>query len=140
MTAKNNLYWGATCLVCVAFSMGGAVDALRLPPAVRVMTHLGYPEYVMTILGVWKLLAVPVLLVRGFGLVKEWAYAGLVIDVTGAIASHAFVGDGPGDIAPPAFVLALLVTSWALRPLERRVQRATREAAGTAPGGEAPSL
>ncbi|MDB4977070.1 MAG: hypothetical protein JWN48_5411 [Myxococcaceae bacterium] len=123
MTTSTNrtLYWAATGLIAVAFTMGGVVDSLRLPEAIKVMSHLGYPAYFASIIGAWKLLAVVTLLVPGYALLKEWAYAGLFFDVTGAIASHVAVGDGLADVLPPVIVLALVVASWALRPASRRL-------------------
>ena len=118
---KQKLYWVATGLIAVAFTMGGVVDSLRLPEAIKIMSHLGYPAYFASIVGAWKLLAVGTVLVPGYALLKEWAYAGLFFDVTGAIASHIAVGDGLADVLPPVIVLALVVASWALRPTSRRL-------------------
>jgi DoxX-like family len=91
----------------------GVVDSLRLPEALKIMSHLGYPAYFASIIGAWKLLAVATVLVPGYALLKEWAYAGLFFDVTG--------GDGLADVLPPVIVLALVVASWALRPTSRRL-------------------
>jgi hypothetical protein len=50
---------------------------------------------------------------------KEWAYAGIFFDFTGAAASHAFSGDPPGKIATPLVLLLIAAASWALRPPSR---------------------
>lgn len=123
-STKQKLYWGATGLVAIAFTMGGVVDSLRIPEALKVMSHLGYPAYFASIIGAWKLLAVVTLLMPGYALLKEWAYAGLVFDVTGAMASHIAVRDGLSDVLPPVILLALIVASWALRPASRRLNAA----------------
>jgi hypothetical protein len=84
------------------------------------MAHLGYPAYFATILGIWKLLGAIVVLVPGFGRVKEWAYAGMVFDLTGASASHAISGDPAGNVLTPLVILAIVVASYLLRPESRK--------------------
>jgi hypothetical protein len=44
-------------------------------------------------LGTAKILGVIAVLVPGAGRLKEWAYAGLIFDITGALYSHLSVGD-----------------------------------------------
>jgi hypothetical protein len=85
------------------------------------MEHLGYPAYVAVILGVWKLAAVVPLLAPGLPRVKEWAYAGMFFDLTGAVASHLAVGDGLPAIVAPTIFTGLVVSSWALGPPTRRL-------------------
>jgi len=53
----------------------GAVAPVA-PPGVYGLTHLRYPVYFLTILGVWKILGVIAVLIPKFPLLKEWAYAG----------------------------------------------------------------
>jgi hypothetical protein len=60
-------------------------------------------------------------LVPGFPRVKEWAYAGMVFDLTGAAFSHASSGDPAGRVLTPIVVLALVVGSYLLRPERRRL-------------------
>jgi hypothetical protein len=80
---------------------------------------LGYPPYLLIILGGWKLLSAPALLAPGLPRLKEWAYAGIFFDLTGAAASHAFSGDPTGKVATPLVLLLTAATSWALRPASR---------------------
>lgn len=119
-------YWSATALVAFAFFAGGVSDLLRAPPVVESVTHLGYPTYVATLLGMWKLLGVVAILVPRFPRLKEWAYAGITFDLTGAAFSHAAVGDGAGKILVPLVLLAAAAASWALRPESRKLT-GTRE-------------
>lgn len=56
MKAQAVGYWICTVLIGLSFLSGGAVDLLRAPQALEGMTHLGYPAYFMTILGIWKVL------------------------------------------------------------------------------------
>jgi len=115
-------YWFATAAVSVALGFGGLSDVLHHPYADRTMTHLGFPLYFQVILGSWKLLAVPALLWPGLPHLKEWAYAGVFFDVSGAALAHAVRGDRLEIVAPIAVGL-LLGMSWALRPASRRCQR-----------------
>ena len=87
---------------------------------VTTMNHLGYPLYVLNILGVWKLFGAVALLVPRFPILKEWAYAGVTFNMTGAIVSHLCSGAGMTKVLPPLMFLAATVVSWALRPENRR--------------------
>jgi hypothetical protein len=88
-------YWVCTGLMTALLGVGSVFDALSAPEAVAHVTALGYPAYLVPFLGVAKLAALLVILVPGFRRLKEWAYAGLVIDLVGAMYSHFAVGDGP---------------------------------------------
>jgi uncharacterized membrane protein YphA (DoxX/SURF4 family) len=96
---------------------------MRSPQMVAGMAHLGYPAYFMLILGVWKILGGVAILVPGLRLVKEWAYAGMMFDLTGASASHLASGDDLGHILTPLAIAVVVVASWALRPESRRLPR-----------------
>ena len=119
MKTKTIGYWTTTALVALAFAAGGAADLSRSPDVVAGMAHLGYPAYFAALLGAWKLLAVPALLAPGLPRLKEWAYAGILFDLTGAAVSHASSGDGIGKVMTPLVILALAIASWALRPASR---------------------
>lgn len=144
-------YWLATGLFCLAFALGGTAHLLHLDVVAQGMAHLGYPTYVMTLLGVAKLLGVAALLSPGRPLLKEWAYAGFTFDLLGAAFSHAASGDPLADTARPLALLAVGAASYVLRPEARRlaldgsaglVTRATpteaRRPAGTAAEREDP--
>jgi hypothetical protein len=75
----------------------------------------------MTILGVWKVLGAIAILVPRFPRLKEWAYAGIFFDLTGAAATWAAVG-GSGEafhIIAPLIIAGFTVASWGLRPQSR---------------------
>jgi len=112
-------YWVTTGLLAAAFLAGGAAELASGTAAVASTLALGYPAYFLTILGAWKVLSVPALLAPRLARLKEWAYAGIFFDLTGAAASHAFSGDTPGKIATPLVLLAIAAASWALRPPSR---------------------
>jgi uncharacterized membrane protein YphA (DoxX/SURF4 family) len=115
-------YWAATGLVGLAFLAGGLADIGGAPDVAETMRHLGYPAYFAVILGFWKVLGALALVSPGLPRVKEWAYAGIVFDLTGAAASHAILGDPAVKVAIPLVLLGLAVASWALRPSSRRLE------------------
>ncbi|HEX2285929.1 MAG TPA: DoxX family protein [Mycobacterium sp.] len=110
------VYWIATVAVAAELAVGGIWDLLRIDYVRDVVEHLGYPTYLLTIMGIWKIPGAVVLLIPRFPRLKEWAYAGAVINYTCAIASHVIVGDGFAAVIAPVALLALTVTSWAERP------------------------
>ncbi|MGB7168080.1 MAG: DoxX family protein [Acidobacteriaceae bacterium] len=123
-------YWGVTGLLCAELLAGGFLDVLRTHYAVGIVVRLGYPPYILTVLGLWKLLAIPALLAPGFTRLKEWAYAGIFFDMTGAAVSHAACGEGKAVIAP-LVIAVLAMVSWWLRPASRRCEAFARAEAMT---------
>ena len=118
-------YWIATILIALETLAGGIVDlthgrtgVFSGPPVVDVVTSLGYPVYILLILGIWKIPGAIVLLVPGLLRLKEWAYAGIVFDLSGAAMSHAIQGR-TSDLVAPLALLGLGLLSWALRPESR---------------------
>lgn len=114
-------YWVATALLVLAFVAGGVMDLRQPHELLESMKALGYPPYFTTLLGVWKLAGALALVVPGFPRVKEWAYAGMFFDLTGAAVSHAAVGDPLSKVLVPLALTGVLVASWALRPSSRVV-------------------
>jgi len=121
-------YWATTILIALETLAGGITDLahgrtmlLSGPPVIGVITQLGYPVYLLTILGIWKLLGGITLLVPRFPRLKEWAYAGIFFELTGAAASHAARGNWR-EIIAPLILVALTLTSWLLRPSRRVLQ------------------
>ena len=114
-------YWVCTLVVAIPALAAGMTDVLHLQPFFGLLLHLGYPAYFATILGVWKILGAIVILAPRYPLIKEWAYAGMVIDYSSAVLSHAASGDGAGAIVGPALSLVAIAGSWYLRPRSRRL-------------------
>src|SRR5437879_667580 len=135
MKARNIAYWITTGLTAAAFLMGGVVEIGRGKDVVEGMNHLGYPLYFATILGIWKVLGALAILAPRLPLLKEWAYAGMFFDLTGAAASHAFSGDGVRNIVTPLIMLVLVAASWALRPPSRRLAATTQPPATSRDAG-----
>ena len=137
MNTRKIAYWVTTGLVAAGMAMGGVMDLMRGPEVAEMLGHLGYPLYFAAIIGVWKLLSAPALLAPGLPHIKEWAYAGIAFDLTGAAISHAAVGDGAGAVITPLVILALAVASWSLRPDSRKLVVPERKAVSDAPRHEA---
>ena len=115
-------YWGATVFFAFIMLVLAYGDLSSGPVHVQIAVHEGYPVYLFTILGVWKLLGVIALLVPGFPRLKEWAYAGFFFDLTGAAVW--FIARGgypdPGNVNwLPIILIPILLASWALRPPSR---------------------
>lgn len=78
----------------------------------------------MYIIGTWKILGVIAILIPGFTLLKEWAYAGFFFLMTGAFISHIVMGDGGNAIYGPLFQTIFVVASWYFRPADRKINKA----------------
>jgi uncharacterized membrane protein YphA (DoxX/SURF4 family) len=118
---RTMAYWAATLLIAAEFGVGGVMDTLRLPPFSAISLQLGYPAHFGIILGVWKVLGAIAVLAPRLPRVKEWAYAGMIINLTGAVAATLAMGHGAGDVAVPLAFIGLVAVSWALRPPSRRL-------------------
>jgi len=112
-----------TILVALPIGSGGVLQVAQyLGNRHGVVPVLGYPMYFFAILGFWKVLGAIAILVPRFPRLKEWAYAGIFFDLTGAAASCAFVG-GYGaygfHVIAPLIIAGFCVASWAGRPESR---------------------
>ncbi len=115
------VYWVATALLLFELVLGGIWDILKVPHVRIVFERLGYPLYLLVILGVWKLLGSVALVIPRFPRLKEWAYAGVVFNLTGALVSHVASGDiEPGPMSYLVVMVGITATSWSLRPPSRR--------------------
>ncbi|MEQ9187833.1 MAG: DoxX family protein [Cryomorphaceae bacterium] len=129
MSKRNKIiYWVTTALVVFGMTGSGIAQLLHLEEMSGIIAHLGYPSYIMYIIGVWKLLGVVVILIPKFGLVKEWAYAGFFFLMSGALVSHLFMGDEGSAVFGPLFQLIFIVTSWYFRPASRKIAAASEAA------------
>jgi uncharacterized membrane protein YphA (DoxX/SURF4 family) len=115
-------YWATTALVVSELALGGVWDILRVPQVRGLIERLGYPPYFLVILGIWKLLGAVALVIPRFPRLKEWTYAGVFFDLTGAVSSLLASGlIDAGTIAYPIVMTGVAVASWALRPPSRRL-------------------
>ena len=122
MTKRNKIiYWVATVWLAVAMIASGIQQIFTIGGFVEIMERLGFPTYFSVILGVWKTAGVVAILIPKFPLLKEWAYAGFFFLLTGAIFTHAAVGDELIEYFGPALLLVLTIISWFYRPKGRRL-------------------
>lgn len=126
--AKKIIYWIATIWLALGMGATGIQQVMHMqvegaisPPGVEGIVHLGYPIYVLTIIGFWKLLGVISILIPKTPLLKEWTYAGFVFLLTGAAYSHIAVNDPAKELVPSLLLLVLTVVSWYLRPESRKI-------------------
>ena len=122
MTKKNKIiYWISTIWLALGMLSTGIVQLLKVKEEVDMMTHLGYPLYFLTILGIWKMLGVVTVLIPKFPLLKEWAYAGFFFAMSGAVFSHLASGDEAKEFFGPILLLVLTSVSWYFRPADRKI-------------------
>ena len=130
--------WTLTGLMAAFMLLSAIPDVLRIPAALDIMRHLGYPPYLLPFLGTAKTLGVLSILVPGVPRIKEWAFAGLTFDVSGAMYSHLSVGDSPAGWAPA--VVGLLLVGGSYIAYRRRTSHAAKASDGVAGCGQRPSL
>ena len=108
-------YWIVTSLMAALMIFSAVPDVLMVEGAVEIFTHLGYPKYLIPFIGVAKILGALAVVIPGLprGL-KEWAYAGLAIDLVGALFSHFSVGDPAVFFMVPTIALVLVFVSYFL--------------------------
>ena len=125
MKKRNRIiYWIATAWLSLGMVSTGIVQLLKAKEGtggIDTITHLGFPVYCLTLLGIWKILGVIAVLVPKMPVLKEWAYAGFFFVMSGAIFSHVAVSDGLKDIFPALLLLALTFISWHYRPANRKI-------------------
>jgi len=134
MKRKVVAYWICTVVIALFIGSGGVAQALRVPQNVEGMMALGYPLHFIVLLGVWKVLGSLTLLAPRLRLVKEWAYAGIFIDLSGAIVTAVANGSAAFHVIAPGVLIGFLAASWALRPESRRLPEATLRTAGPSHG------
>lgn len=117
MTKRNKLiYRIATAWLALGMLSTGIVQLMRDESETALMKQLGYPAYLLTLLGVTKILGVAAVLMPTFTVLKEWAYAGFFFTMAGAFVSHLASGSGLSDTLPPLLLLTLTLVSWYFRP------------------------
>jgi uncharacterized membrane protein YphA (DoxX/SURF4 family) len=122
LKAKSIGYWVITVMVAFFIGSGGAAELARMPGNVQGLVHLGYPVYFATIIGFWKVLGAIAILLPGFPRLKEWAYAGIFFNMTGAAATGMFSHSAAWHVIVDLVLAGLTVASWALRPPSRRLE------------------
>jgi len=122
MSKRNKIiYWIATGWLALGMVSTGIVQLIQMKEEADVFTALGYPAYLMTLLGIWKLLGVVAVLAPRLPLLKEWAYAGFFFAMSGAVYSHLAIGDEAKELFGPVLLIVLTIVSWYFRPESRKL-------------------
>ncbi len=124
MAEKRNkiIYWIATLWLSLGMVSTGAVQLMRVPEEAANFSSIGFPAYMMTVIGTWKMLGVVAVLIPGTPVLKEWAYAGFFFAMSGAIVSHVISGHGAKELFGPGLLLLLTIASWYYRPATRKLK------------------
>lgn len=118
MNKRNKtIYWIVTVFLSVAMLAGGIQQMLQVGGYNEIATQLGYPLYLLSIIGVWKILGVIAILQQKFFLLKEWAYAGFFFAMSGAATSHIIVGHSFAEVLPSLILLLVTISSWYFQPV-----------------------
>lgn len=122
MTKRNKIiYWISSIWLSLGMVSTGIVQLIQSKEETQFILDLGYPNYILPFLGICKLLGVVVILIPQYRVLKEWAYAGFVFTLLGALYSHAMNENSISDFAPAILLLALTITSYLTRPTERKI-------------------
>lgn len=119
--SKKIIYWASTTFLSFGMLAGGIQQMLQIGGYNEIVTQLGYPLYLLSILGTWKILGVIAFLIPKKTLLKEWAYAGFFFTMSGAAISHFAVGQPIKEAIPSIILLLVTVTSWYFRPNDRKI-------------------
>ncbi|HEY1060610.1 MAG TPA: DoxX family protein [Daejeonella sp.] len=123
MTKRNKIiYWSVTIFLSVGMLAGGIQQMLQIGGYNEIVSNLGYPLYLLSIIGSWKILGVIAVLIPKYPLLKEWAYAGFFFVMSGAFISHLAVRQAFTEAIPSLILLIATVISWYLRPADRKIK------------------
>lgn len=112
-------YWTVTILFVLSMLQSGIVQLIPTEGSKELFILLGYPLYLLTILGVAKLLGAIVLVLETFKTLKEWAYAGFAFDLIGASASGAYIGEMLVVIVPLVFLAVMFLSYFLWKKMEQ---------------------
>ena len=115
------IYWITTLWLALGMVSTGIVQIIKMEEEVLNFNKLGYPTYLLTLIGIAKILGVIAILSPKFPILKEWAYAGFTFTMSGAIISHIVVQDELTSLFGPTLLLVLTFISRHFRPESRRV-------------------
>ena len=118
MHTRAIAYWATTAVLVFAVVSGGVGELTHEWGTLETVQVLGYPVYFLTILGLWKVLGGMALLLPLFPQLREWAYAGIFFNMTGAAASHVLAADSGPFAFHVVVTLALAGLALAARALQ----------------------
>lgn len=108
MKTLRIVYWIATVLFCSLMLFLVSSYVTKTEMIKEGFVALGYPAYLIFILTVLKLLGIAVILYNRWKALKQWAYAGFVINIGLAVVAHLDVQDGRESVAVLALILVLI--------------------------------
>ncbi len=114
--SKRVIYVTSTAILVLEILAGAFMGLANLPYVVQDVRSIGYPIYVLYIVGVWKVLAVGAMLWPKLPRLREWAYAGVFFEMSGAVESHVLAGDPVSKYAAPLIFTILTLVSWWFQP------------------------
>jgi amino acid permease len=117
--AGKIVYWASTAIACLAL-FGSLSYLTGSEEVVSGFAKAGYPQHLRIVLGIAKPVAAIVLLLPGFALLKEWAYAGVTFALVMATISS-YLSEGGTKWILPLALLALVAVSYFTRPPSRRL-------------------
>lgn len=117
--SRRTIFWMTTAVIAIVYFITGLGNILPVAHIAQDMAHLGYPTYFLKIIGVWKILAAIVIVIPNIPLIKEWAYAGMMLDLTGAAFSRFAIGDPLPQIIIPLCIAMLVTVNHLLRHLTK---------------------
>src|SRR3954464_13045537 len=117
---KTIAYWVSTSVACLAL-FASLSYLTGSPEMVAGFAKAGYPQHLRIVLGIAKPIAAIVLLLPGFALLKEWAYAGVTFALVMATISAYLSGDGVKTWSLPLALLVLVAVSYFTRPASHRL-------------------
>ncbi|MDL5514894.1 DoxX family protein [Arenibacter sp. M-2] len=117
------IYWVLTIFLSFGMLAGGIQQLLQVGGYNEIVSQLGYPLYLLSILGAWKILGVIAILIPKQALLKEWAYAGFFFAMSGAFISHLAVGQSFAEAIPSLILMVVTVLSWYFRPANRKLEK-----------------
>ncbi len=119
--SRTIFYWITTILSAMAFMIPGIGNLTHHPHFAADMANLGYPSYFLTVFGIWKILGAISIMAPNLKRLKEWAYAGMIFDLTGAAFSRISSHNEIIMAVIPLLISCVVFTSWALRPDNRKL-------------------
>lgn len=119
--ATKITYWASTIFLSFGMLAGGSQQLLQTGGYVEIVRALGYPVYMLSILGFWKIAGVIIILLPGMRTAKEWAYAGFTFAMSGAAASHLIMRQSFTEAVPSLILLLVTLISWYTRPANRKI-------------------
>lgn len=111
MKKDKIIYWTTTVAIAL-ISAGGGLGLLTSPFMIQTVDHMGYPAYFRVELALFKIIGGIALLLPVSRRFKEWAYAGLGINVLSAFVAFAAIHGAPAQYIWPLAALALLIISY----------------------------